>query len=280
MNEMPDWMKSVAWPTLIQGKKVLAVEGDDDRAVYKAWLEKLTQPGTIFSDRVVLVDAGNKVDVLQGLTWFRDLATKPPGTIYGLVDRDEWDAVTVATQTAEIPRLLVNAERHCLESYFSDPSEIAAALRAKNATPYSSFFQSLHTILHDQVENWVDHWSLWVTTCRVSRRLNNELFPGFFHHRVPLPDDTEIEARLNTWAVNPSVVFAAFQQQRSEARLKPPSEQFRGCVHAKMFYRQIVVGKVLQSIDHVDARIWISKLAKWMTDVPADLAPMLRLLLQ
>jgi hypothetical protein len=86
MNDMPDWMKSVAWPTLIQGKKVLAVEGDDDRAVYKAWLEKLTQPGTIFSDRVVLVDAGNKIDVLQGLTWFRDLATKPLGTIYGLVE--------------------------------------------------------------------------------------------------------------------------------------------------------------------------------------------------
>jgi hypothetical protein len=109
---------------------------------------------------------------------------------------------------------------------------------------------------------------------------NDELFPGFFHHLVPLPDDTAIEARLNTWAVNPSVVFAAFQQQRSEARLKPPSEQFRGCVHAKMFYRQIVVGKALQSIDHADARIWMSKLAKWMTDVPADLAPMLRLLLQ
>ena len=260
--------------------EVLAVEGDDDKDVYTAWLKKLTQPRMIFSDKVVLVDAGNKSEVLQGLTWFRDLATQPPGTIYGLVDRDEWDLAAVANQTAVIPRLLVNAERHCLESYFSDPSEITAALEAKNATGYSSFFQSLHTILHHQVDDWVDHWSLWVTTCRVSRRLTDELFPGFFHHLVPLPDDTAIEARLNTWAVNPSVVLAAFQRQRSEARLRSPSEKFRGCVHAKMFYRQIVVGKVLQSIDHADARLWMSKLAKWMTDVPADLAPMLRSLLQ
>jgi hypothetical protein len=164
--------------------------------------------------------------------------------------------------------------------HLDDPSEIESALRAKNASRYASFFHSLHTILHSQVQDWVGHWSLWVTTCCVSRRLTDELFPGFFHHLIPLPDDTEIESRLKAWAVNPSVVLAAYQQQRSEARLKPPAEQLRGCVHAKMLYRQIVVGKALQSIDHVDARLWMSKLAKWMTDVPADLAPMLQLLLQ
>lgn len=282
MSDMPDWMKTVAWPTLKQRKKVLAVEADDDKDVYTAWLKKLIRPGAIVSDKLVVVVAGDKHKVLQGLTWFRDLANPPPGTLCGLIDRDEWDAGTVASQTASIPQLLVNAERHCLESYFSEPSEIAAALRAKHATQYASDIQRIDNHLRAQLSDWVDHWSLWVTTCRVSRQLTDEAFPGFFHDRLPLPDDAAIEARLNTWAgvVNPGVVLAAFQQQRSEARRKTLSEQFRGCVHAKKFYPRIVVGEALQTIERVDSKSSMRKLAKWMADVPADLAPLLRQTLQ
>jgi len=190
---MPDWMKTVAWPRLRQGKRVLAVEGDDDKDVYSAWLKKLTRPGTIVSDKLVVVVAGDK-----------------------------------------------------------------------------------------HMSDWVDHWSLWVTTCRVSRQLADEAFPGLFHDQLPIPDDAAIEARLNSWAgvVDPGVVLAAFQHQRSEARLKAPSEQFRGCVHAKKFYPRVVVGEALQPIERVDSKSWMRKLAKWMAEVPADLAPMLRPLLQ
>jgi len=251
MSDMPDWMKTVAWPTLRQGKRVLAVEGDDDKVVYSAWLKKLTRPGTIVSDKLVVVVAGDKHKVLRGLIWFRDLANPPPGTLYGLVDRDEWDAGTIATETAGNPQLLVNPERHCLESYLSDPSEIAAALRAKDATQYASNIQRFDTHLRAQLSDWVDHWSLWVTTCRVSRQLADEAFPGLFHDQLPIPDDAAIEARLNSWAgvVDPGVVLAAFQHQRSEARLKAPSDQFRGCVRAKKFYPRIVVGEALQAIE-------------------------------
>jgi hypothetical protein len=282
MSDVPGWMKTVAVPTLKKGKRVLAVEGDDDKGVYTAWLKTLAQPGTFFSDKVVVVDAGDKHKVLQGLIWFRDPATRPPGTLYGLVDRDAWDAGTIATQTTTIPQLLVNANRHCLESYFSDPLEIAAALRAKHATQYTSDIQRIDTHLKAQLPDWVDRWSLWVTTCQVSQQMTEEAFPGFFHDRLPLPDDGMIEARLETWArvVDPNRVLAAFRQERSAARLKTASEQFRGCVQAKMFYRGIVVGQALQPIKSDNPKRWMLRLAKWMADVPIDLAPMLRPLLR
>jgi hypothetical protein len=282
MSNTPDWMKDVALQTLRLGKSVLAVEGDDDKKVYSAWLQKLTPPGTIFSDKVVVVAAGDKQRVLQGLAWFYDQATRPPGTLFGLVDRDEWDASTITTQTAALPQLLVNAGRHCLESYFSDPSEIADALRLKHATRYAVEIQRIDTQLRARLPEWVDHWSLWVTTCRVSRQLTDKAFPGFFHDQLPLPDDAIIEARLNAWAaaVDPNVVLAMFKQQRTDARLKSPSEQFRSCIHAKNFYRRIVVGEALQTIETVDHKSWMLKLAKWMPDAPADVATMLRPLLQ
>jgi hypothetical protein len=282
MNEMPDWMNTIAWPTLKQGKRVLAVEGRIDKKVYTAWLETLAQRGTIVSDKVVVIDAGDKFNVLKGLTWLRNLANRPPGVLYGLVDRDDWDAGAIATQTAAIPGLLLNPERHCIESYFCDPLEIGAALRAKHPTQYTSDIQRIDSHLKAQLPAWVDHWSLWVTTCRISRRMTEEAFPGFFHDQLPLPDDRTIQARLQTWAqvVDPSKVLAAFRQERSAARLKTSSEQFRSCVHAKMFYRQIVVGEALQPMKSEDANAWMRKLAKWMADAPVDLAPMLRPLLR
>jgi hypothetical protein len=282
MSDAPDWTKNVALPTLRQGKRVLTVEGNDDKDVYTAWLKKLTQTGTIFSDKVVVVAAGDKQQVLQGLKWFHGLNPPPPGRLYGLVDRDEWDTNAIAKHRATTPELLVNPRRHCLESYFSDPLEIEAALRAKDAAQYSPFFQSLHAVLQNDLTEWIDHWSLWVTTCRVSRQMTEEAFPGFFHDQLPLPDDAAIEARLNAWAgiVSPSTVLGAFHDQRSDARLRSPSEQLRGCVHAKRFYRQVVVGEILQSIDRVDYKSWMLRLAKWMPEVPSDVAPMLLTLLQ
>ncbi len=57
MSEAPDWMTPQALPTLKQGKNVLAVEGDDDKDVYKAWLQKLLARGTILDARPREVDA-------------------------------------------------------------------------------------------------------------------------------------------------------------------------------------------------------------------------------
>ena len=249
MSTLPDWMRDVAVPTLKTGKRVLAVEGDDDKKVYRSWLEKLAPRGPSFTDRLVIVDAGGRDQVLQGLIWYRDLATPPSGELFGLVDRDEWDAEAVAAKQAAIPRLLVNERRHCVESYFIDPSQIEAALLAKNDALYRPHIPAIRGVIESECEAWVDHWALWVTMCRVSRRLSEELFPGHFHDQVPLPNDAEIEDRLQAWAgiVDAGATIEAFRQVRDAARARPAAEQFRGCIHAKKFLTRVVVPNTLTS---------------------------------
>ena len=101
MSEAPDWMTHQALPTLNQGKNVLAVEGDDDKDVYKAWLQKLLTRGTILSDTIVIVDAGSKDAVLEGLVWYAGEHRQTWGNLYGLVDRDEWDSSSIAARALE-----------------------------------------------------------------------------------------------------------------------------------------------------------------------------------
>ena len=57
--------------------------------------------------------------------------------MYGLVDRDEWDVATVNAKVQALQQLLVNPDRHCLESYFAEPGEIAAALHHHNSAKYA-----------------------------------------------------------------------------------------------------------------------------------------------
>jgi hypothetical protein len=282
MSDLPDWIRPVALPTLKQGKRVLAVEGDNDKDVYVAWLKKLTPRGTIFSDKLVVVDAGDRGKVLQGLIWYQDLSAPPPGELFGLVDRDEWDAATVNAKRADIPRLLVNESRHCLENYFIDPSDVVAALRSHDAKFYEPHIAAIRAAIEAQRAVWADHWALWVTMCRVSRRLSEELFPGHFHDQVPLPADPDIQARLQVWAsvVEAGAVFEAFRQERHAARARTATEQYRGCIHGKRFFSQIVVQSALHPLGHHDAKNWILKLDKWMPAVPADLQPILEPLLR
>jgi hypothetical protein len=281
MTSPPDWIRRQFLPILHQGKRVLAVEGDDDKDVYMTWLKKVTPRGTIVSDKIVIVTAGDKTKVLEALDW-QGAETQAEPKLYGLVDRDEWDSDTITARLGAYPQLLVNPRRHCLESYFSDPSEIEAALMEKDRQLYGPRIAALRAHIESHRANWVDHWSLWVTMSRVCRRLGEESFPGFFHEQYLLPRDSEIRSRLKVWGavVSARAVFDAFIQERARARGESASDQLRSCVYAKKFYPIVVVQGGLNPLGPSDGRSWMLKLAKWSPTVPPDLAPLLRPLLQ
>ena len=220
--------------------------------------------------------------VLDALEWQRSGAQQAPPWIYGLVDRDEWDAATVATQCAADPRLLVNPNRHCLESYFTDPQEIEAALLAKDRQVYGPRIAVLRDRIESHRANWVDHWSLWVTMSRVCRNLGEESFPGFFHDQYVLPRDVEIKTRLEVWGtvVDSRATFVAFDRERTQAREQSHSVQLRSCVYAKKFYPIVVVQGGLNVLGPSDGRGWMLKMAKWSPTVPKDLATLLEPLLR
>lgn len=282
MMDPPKWVRDQALKILPQNKRVLAVEGDIDDKVYTAWLRKLAAArGTIFSNRVVLVTTTGKSAILRGLEWFRDHGGNP-AEVHGLVDRDEWDAATIAAQAQALPGLLVNPNRHCLESYFTDPVEIASTLSHPDAAKYSSGLSAMTARVQSSLEEWVDHWSLWVTTNRASARLRAADFPGCFHNQRPIPDDGEVLSRFQAWAgiIDPTALLQQFGQERAESRRASETERFRSRVHASDFFSVVVFQGALQSLDGFSREDWMIQLADWLPAVPADIEPILAPLLQ
>ena len=262
------------------GKRVLLVEGPNDKMVYEAWLAKLAAPSP-FTARIVVEAVESKRTVLATLEWFRDYGGNPPH-LFGLVDRDNWDASTLAAQTAALPQLRAAADRDSLESYFADPDELEASLRVEDPT-YAAHLPAFRAHLAAALSIRVDHWSLFMTTERLKERMNAALYPGAFHATIPIPPDGDIQARFQAWealVAHPSL-FTEFDALRTLARTAPPGRRFRSHVCAKRFFEEVVYPAPdgLQRFREKSDRAWRIDLAQNAPAVPADVAAILQPLL-
>jgi len=261
------------------GRPTLVVEGKDDVDVYTRWLKKLLGPGGVVASRVDVIPVNSKFNVLAVLRWFRD-RDGDPSDLFGIVDRDEWDAEMIAALKAELRQLRVNPARHSLESYFCDPSEIAPALLAEDSASFGPRLSSLEAQLNAALTDRVDHWSLFTLTERVKNRLNDADYPGFFHEQYRLPPDPDIQLKLRNWSqiVDEASCMAEFVRLRTDGRANPPASQCRAFVWAKPFFEQIVCGGAsgLQSIKAKATNTWMTDLAEFAPVVPPDIEPILR----
>jgi hypothetical protein len=192
------------------------------------------------------------------------------------VDRDEWDATTCQAQQAALPNLLLNPERHALESYFCDPDEVFPTIQQRYpAADLARFRQPIDSALPD----YVRHWALLTTTDRLKNRMMEIGYPGQFNAQVPPPDDATIKTCFQDWANTLDAVqgFTDFDTLRSTALAEPPTIQFRRCVWAKLFFEQVVIPQLnaLTPSNHRKAGDWMIDLAEFSPQVPADLASLL-----
>jgi hypothetical protein len=256
------------------------VEGPDDKAVYSAWLKKLAVP-TLLSTKVVVEAVSGKNDVLKALEWFRDHGGNP-GHLFGLVDRDEWDAATLAARTAALPQLRVTPDRDCLESYFSDPDELEPSLEAEDSA-YAPQLPAFRAHLQAALAARVDHWSLFMTTERLNERMKAAVFPSAFHADLPIPPDADIASRFQTWAglVAHPQAFSEFVALRAQARVAGVGTQFRSHICAKRFFEEVVHPGPdgLQRFRKKSDTDWRLDLAEHVPTVPADIAAILQPLL-
>jgi hypothetical protein len=264
----------------VGGKRILLVEGPNDKAVYETWLKKLAAPD-MFTTRVVVEGMEGKRAVLAALEWFRDHGGNP-GRLFGLVDRDEWDAAAVAAQTAALPQLRVVPGRDCLESYFSDPDELEPSLLAENPA-YAAGLPDFRANLESALAARVDHWSLFTTTERVKERMNAAAYPGAFYATIPIPADADVQARFQAWGavVAHPGLFNEFDALRWHARSAGAGMRFRSHVCAKRFFGEVVypAPEGLQRFRPKPDRTWRIDLAENAPALPGDIADVLRALL-
>jgi hypothetical protein len=264
----------------VPGKRVLLVEGPNDKAVYEAWLKKLAAPNS-FTAKMVVEAVEGKRAVLAALEWFRDHGGNP-GHLFGLVDRDEWDAAIIAAQTAALPQLRVVAGRDCLESYFADPDELEPSLQAENAA-YTAQLPAFRAHLQAALPARVAHWSLFTTTERLKERMNAAIYPGAFHAAIPIPPDADIQNRFQTWAalVAHPQLFNEFDGLRAQALAAAAATQFRSHVVGRPFFEDVVypAPEGLQRFRSKPDSTWRLDLAENAPTVPADIAAILQPLL-
>jgi hypothetical protein len=277
MSQPPEYVRTIQRIRDASQKNTLVLEGRFDLDVCQIWLARIAGTLVAALGKLDLIGLGGKLEVLNALAWFRDQGGNP-GNLFGLVDRDEWDAATISSRTTSLPQLRVNPQRHSLESYFCDPAEIRPVLGAQTPALDRTRLNSLVSQMRKALSDRVDHWCLFTVTERVKNRMSEAQFPGIFHDQYVLPFDREVKKRLKTWAsiVKAEAIFAEFVQLRSESRTRPASERFRACVWAKPFYEQVVYGgpSGLQSLRNTSSHTWMLDLATNMK-VPDDLVSIL-----
>jgi hypothetical protein len=279
-GEPPKWVAEGALESARQGKKVLAVEGDDDFAVFQKWLPKLVSG--IWSDVVELVATDGRGPLLSGLRWFKANEPSLSASVFGLADRDEWTRGEATRLQAELPGLLVNLERHAVESYFCDPAEIALALLAHDSAKYQAAVPLLTQQADHSRLDFIAHWAL----CRVVTQANecirkDHRYPNYFQSQIPVPSDSEIQRKLQAWAteLDSVVLFARFSRLRHlvDARLDN-SNHFRRCIEPGRFFTDVILGGTagLNRIRQAKPRDWMIDLADWSPNVPSDLVTVLQ----
>lgn len=278
MSQAKSWVEN-ARNAASQNKKVLAVEGTTDKQVLMPWMEK--QLGPTWANSVYVEETRGRAGLLSGLSWLQTNNDPLLASIFGLADRDEWQPHQTAALQAELPRLLVNLQRHSLESYFCDPDELQAILEARDVATSSNAFAAILPGLRQQMlaalPDYVAHWSLCHVVQQANERIRQDAhYPDFFINQCPLPDDAAIRTKLAEWSaiVDANALFAGYTHLKAASLTRPQAEQFRSCIESKLFFTAIVMDGPhgLNRIRAQSKDDWLIELARWSSAMPADLA--------
>lgn len=263
----------------LPSRTTLVVEAQPDVAVYRAWTVRLLGGSKEEAEsKMMIVGVGGKSEVLSALAHYRE--DGGGAKVFGLVDRDDWSDETIDRKLTEYPQLRVNRERHSLESYFCDPSEIGPLLIAEDPR-YEQLLARFASRPLEILSARVDHWSLFTMTERVKQRMTDEKYPGGFHDVYDLPSEDVIRNCLRKWdeIIDEQSMFDEFNRLRLQAQGRLPGAQLRECVWAKPFFEDVICGgesglaqmRKSLGLGAKSNETWMIDLAEMMPRIPPDI---------
>lgn len=229
-------------------KKLIVVEGDDDKLVLEALLRSRD---SLFTSKVYVGVAGDRTKVLNRLQKFPDT--------YGLVDRDTWDDIDIVNEKASRPRLYVTTG-WCIENHFYTPNALSTA---------NIHSGSLNGEIVSRITEWYRYCAIWWIVHRFrSNLLKNWLNADCGHPtKDPCPDEASLRARLRPYeSLLPNMavdnIVAAVEQRVNEvAAMVSDEERMEKAIHGKLFFKEVVVVALNRQQGQRDAASWRVQIA-------------------
>lgn len=248
------------------GKRVLLVEGTDDRAALEVLLGRFSPS---WERHWGIAEAGKKQQVIG-------LLRQEPDWL-GVVDRDEWDDATIANYATSHPNLVV-LPRFCLESYLIVPSELWAAFPEVQKRKVTGGETALRDAILAEIPLYLRHGALWKVITPLWSSLRALGFKEALASETSLgvaQDDAEIQRILGDWdaLLNPTQIFTNFQAALAAAQAATPSEQLTQWIHGKVFWSRAVHPALNQLLVQASEKDYRNNLFR-NVPLPADLQPL------
>lgn len=266
MSAVEDRIKEIKQQSIGNtGVRVLLVEGIDDVAAFKIFLDRQA-PG--WERQWHIEQAGNKKKVLEIIakeaTWF------------GLVDRDEWTSAEMQSYLNRHPNLLV-LPRFCLESYLVDPVELWTAFPAKQQQKVTGGLAALQAALDNHKKSWIRHAALWHVIQPLWRALRTKGFPDGVLDTSNIPDDQTLLAKLKSWhdLLDAAATLQDVQHQITHLQGRSDTELFAHWIYSKRYYPEVVHPLLDQMLGQKPAKERRLALLRTLQP-PADLLPLWR----
>lgn len=252
------------------GKKVVLVEGDDDRDVLEALL---AATDVAWPTRAAVVVAGSRARLMSRL-----LTTFP--SAIGLIDRDVWTDQELAAETASLAPRLFATNGWCLENMF---------LVSRTAGESPALDQALEAVR----EEWIRAGAFWWTLQRTREAFNTwqehvgwnygSLKPDMnleSHAKLVASLDARIPKAVRRAAgLDLHQIGDAYVARLKEVKGWSPQDQWLRGVHGKSAFSAILVPWLNQGHAARNARSWLIHRASVLAAPPAPLDAILAAIL-
>lgn len=254
-------LRSSYWDTLTQAsaeRKLLIVEGDDDKRVVEQLLEAVTP---FWMTKVHVGAAGGRDKVLSKL--------KDNPEWYGLVDRDVWDDAQVTNQKATLPNLEVT-RGWCIENHFCHPADLESALSLAQGT--------IEAEVDRVLDGWVGYGAIWWTLQRVREDIAARLPPSTLGHPIHDPCDLDQDARalrqglqgyqalFSTRTVD--TLIADIRARKSEMDALPVRDRIEQSLHGKRLFKEVIAHLLTRERPPDERAAWTPD--KWRDQVASQ----------
>lgn len=214
------------------GKRALIVEGKDDIHALDCFLGKLSKN---WSNTWRIECAGSKENVLKII--------EGESNWIGVVDRDEWQQITVDEKQQKHANLFV-LPRFCIENYIIEPEVLWKAIPSAKRDKVGNEFTKFASEIDKHKDLACKHGLLWQVVNPLWRGIRARGFVNTLLdvEYTAIEDDAFLVEKLKEWHdfLNPNMIIAKYRERLLQLQNADDPYRYRQIIHGKRFFERVV----------------------------------------